>query len=114
MNDLRDFSRENVNVKCTIYIASYFELICRLVNISESGVLLEVPYCEGVLDKLKVGNELDIQGVDYINGDSFVFQEVSTVIRIEPYGGCWRVACKVSGEDLYYKNYVKALKTLVI
>ena len=44
MIDLRGYSREVVNLICTFYALRRFELPAVLLNLSESGVLLEIDY----------------------------------------------------------------------
>lgn len=115
MKDLRGFSRVTVNTVCNVYIGSKLEITSKLINISESGVLLEIPYVEGLMDYLKLGCKLKFQGLAKPqDGSTYIYQETAKVVRIEPTNNILRVACKVSGRDVYYSTYVKVLKALKI
>lgn len=114
MSDLRRYDRVNVDLLCTFYALKRFELQSTIKNISEVGVLLEVDFNQDLLNSLAIGDIVEFQGMDYLNGltkhERYIFQENARVKRIEPCGDKIKIACEVSGNDKMYKDYMSNLK----
>ncbi len=108
--DRRSYSRMSLEIKACVFFKQISgEVPCRIRNISEKGLSLEVEPFEGDAEHLIKGNALDLQFVDNFTFGRDVESDVINircVIRhVEREDGIFVLGCYVSSAD--YERYVR-------